>query len=162
MHEVLDDPLGRKELGYGRNLLFLVGALPGHVLGLELADVVLVEPAQHLDLLPLLVRQALHEPGQEAVRAQQHVRQQQFQVLLYRREQERQLAMKTFADAEHQEAVQLLVPLPIQLQFQYFFFLKSWKVDTCRSLQNLRLTALRSRRQHPDALGRVAVHLHIT
>ena len=114
LHQVLHDPVGREQLGGGGNV-FAFHHLANDLV-FFLTDVELVEPANHFDFLPVFLRHARHQLGDDGVSAQQVVGQQQLGVVVDAFKQERHGARQLVALGHQQQFVELVVLVASQLQ----------------------------------------------
>ena len=97
----------RKELGDGRNIGRRNRGLPRHDLVFLLRDVELVEPAQHLYLGTILIRNLAPESLHHGVLRQQIVRQQQFRLVVQPLKQVRQQGVIEPAGGQNQMTIDL-------------------------------------------------------
>src|SRR5690606_19287531 len=103
LHQVLDDPIGREELGGGGDV-FAFDDLANDLV-LLLADIELVQPADDFDLGPIAFGDCFDQLGNDGVAAQQVVGQQQLGVVVDALKQKRHGAGQGIALGHQQHAV---------------------------------------------------------
>ena len=116
LHQILHYPVGGKELGGGRDILGFDHLADDFIF--FVTDIELIEPADHLDLLPVRFRDLVYQWPPEGVGAGQSARQQQFGFIINGFEQERHRLMQAVALAQQQLAQQRLLLITGQQQLQ--------------------------------------------
>ncbi|MNQ95546.1 hypothetical protein D3C85_1111090 [compost metagenome] len=115
LHHVLDDPVGREQLGGGGDVLALDHLADDLVL--LIGDVELVEPADDLDIGPVFFGYGVDQLADQRVGFGQVVWQQQLGGVIHRFKEKRHGLMQGVALGEEQLAVEFFIFIAVELEF---------------------------------------------
>ena len=159
LHHVLHDPVGREKLCRGRNV-FRLHHIADHLV-LFLRDVELVEPADDLDLLPLVFVDAFDQLADQRVGVQQVGGQEQFGLVADALEEKGHGLVQGVALRQQQQPVELFVFGAVQLQSDGPGTVQTRQLDIGGVVEDLRAALACGMAQHPVAVVEIAVQLHV-
>ena len=134
LHEVFDDPVRCEQLCGGGDVR-AGDHLADHGV-LLLRDVELIQPADDLDFLPILLVNLADQLANQRVRVQQVVRQQEFRLVVNPLEQKRHRRVQGVTLRGEQQPVQLGLLVPGQLEVDNRFAFQARQFDMLGMLQD--------------------------
>ena len=158
LDQVLDDPIGREKLGGGGDVLAL-DHLADHF-GLLLGDVELVQPADDLDLLPVLFVDALDQLADQRVGVEQIIGQEQFGLVVNRLEQERHRPAQGVALGNQQQPVEFGLLVAVELEFDHLRLVEARQLDMFGMFHDLGQRLALRVAEHPVAVVEIAMKFH--
>ncbi|MCG3775229.1 MAG: hypothetical protein JW395_2060 [Nitrospira sp.] len=158
LDEVFDDPVGGEELCSSWDIFTRHYLADDRVLPLR--DKKLVQPAQDLDFLPVLLVDLLDEFLDERVGGQKVAGQQQLCLVVDPFEQERHCLAQGVALGYEKEPVELLLLGPVEFQFDDLVLVQAREVNPLGMFKNLRLHIACGMAQDPVAMVEIPVQFH--